>query len=214
MPRTGTLAPTALLALACAAGLAACDTAPRSDSDREALGARTNSTLRTMTSTDPSLSNLLDKSVAYAIFPDIGKAGFIAGGAYGRGEVFQNGRFIGWADITQGSVGLQAGAQSYDELIIFLDQRQLDAFTSNQFTLSANMSAVALREGAAGAADHSKGVIVFVQPRGGLMAELSVGGQRFTFQPASDNNNSRGYNNTPGRTFNENPDRRYRRSDY
>ena len=51
------------------------------------------------------------KSVGYAVFPEVGKAGFIAGASYGNGEVFEGGRKIGYADITQGSFGLQAGAR-------------------------------------------------------------------------------------------------------
>ena len=42
---------------------------------------------------------------------------------------------------------------------------------------------MAIKAGAASAADYSKGVIVFTQVKGGLMAEASVGGQRFTYSP-------------------------------
>lgn len=179
--------------------IAGCSTAPKSDQDRQALSSETRGTLDSMEAIDPTLRQLRSQSVGYAVFPNIGKAGFIGGGAYGRGEVFERGRMVGYADITQGTVGLQAGAQSYDELIVFLTQDQLDRFKRNQFAFSGNLSAVALSAGAAGAADHSKGVVVFIRSRGGLMAEASVGGQQFTFQPVGSdgqpyNNNSSGYN--------------------
>lgn len=165
-----------------AVGLAGCDTAPKNESGREALTAEAGGAFRSFKASDPSLGALLDKSVGYAIFPSVGKAGFIAGAAYGRGEVYERGSMIGWADISQGTIGLQIGAQSYDELVIFLTQENLDKFKKNQFAFSANLSAVAIKPGVAGAADTSKGVVVFVQPKGGVMAEASVGGQRFTFQ--------------------------------
>jgi hypothetical protein len=43
------------------------------------------------------------------------------------------------------------------------------------------------KAGAAGSTDQSKGVVVFVRPRGGAMAEASVGGQRLTVSPLSTN---------------------------
>jgi lipid-binding SYLF domain-containing protein len=187
----------AVLALAMGVfGLATtgCSTAPKSDSARAALNTESRATVSAFMDRDRSLRTLMDQSVGYAVFPSVGKAGFIGGGAYGRGEVFERGMFAGYADITQGSVGLQIGAQSYDELIVFLTQDQLDKFRRNQFAFSANASAVALAEGAAAAADHSQGVIVVVRPQGGLMAEASIGGQEFTFQPAgSAESNERGY---------------------
>ncbi len=96
--------------------------------------------------------------------------------------MYEHGAFAGWADVTQGTVGLQIGAQSYDELIIFMTQSELDRFKRNEFAFSANLSAVAIKPGVAGAADTSKGVVVFVHPNGGVMAEASVGGQRFTYK--------------------------------
>ena len=32
-----------------------------------------------------------DKSYAYAVFPTIGKAGYVVGGAYGRGRLYSHG---------------------------------------------------------------------------------------------------------------------------
>jgi lipid-binding SYLF domain-containing protein len=179
--------------LTIAALLSACSTAPRSDSARASLTAESRGAIAGFTARDSTLRDLLNKSVGYAVFPAVGKAGLIGGGAYGRGEVYERGNFIGWADLSQGSIGLQIGAQSYDELILFLTQDQLNRFTNNQFAFSANVSAVALAEGAAAAADHSKGVVVFVRPQGGLMAEASVGGQQFTFRQASNDERMNNY---------------------
>ena len=48
-------------------------------------------------------------------------------------------------------------------------------------TFAANASAVAIKTGAAAAAKYEDGVAVFTMPRRGLMAEASIGGQKFTF---------------------------------
>lgn len=168
-------------ALAC--GVASCSTAPKSEGERAVLASDASAAIARFKSTDPTLQKLLDASVGWAVFPDVNKAGLGIGGAYGRGEVFEKGRKIGYCDITAGSIGLQIGAQSFSELIVFLQQEDLSAFKQGNFEFAANASAVALASGAAAAADYSKGVIVFTETRGGLMAEASIGGQKFTFQP-------------------------------
>jgi lipid-binding SYLF domain-containing protein len=132
---------------------------------------------------DPSLQDLLNRSVGYAVFPEVGKAGFIAGGSYGQGEVFAGGTKIGYADITQATFGLQAGAQTFGELVVFMRPEDLQTFKDNKFSLTGNVSAVAIKPGAARSGDASQGVLVFVRTTGGLMAEASVGGQRFRFEP-------------------------------
>ena len=175
-----------LMAAALIAGtmiLLGCSPTPKKTSDQATLASESSAALDGFKNTDPSLAPLLDKAVGYAVFPDIGKAGFIAGGSYGKGEVFEGGRKIGRADITQATFGLQAGAQTFDELILFMRPEDLQDFKAKEYALAGNVSAVAIKSGAAGTADTSKGVIVFVRTKGGLMAEASVGGQRFRFQP-------------------------------
>lgn len=172
------------LAAASGLGLSACDTAPKTADDKSALNSEVQGALGAFRSTDTTLDALLGKSAGYAVFPSVGKAGFIAGGAYGRGEVFSGrGVRLGWADMTQGTVGLQIGAQSYDMVIVFMTQEQLNKFMANQFTFTANVSAVAIKPGAAAASDISKGVVVFTRTSGGVMAEAALGGQNFTFKP-------------------------------
>ncbi len=177
----------ALSLLAAAAGgvsLTGCSTAPTSETGRETLSIESRATLERFRATDPSLGPVLDRAEGWAVFPSIGRGGFIAGGAFGRGEVFERGgQMIGFCNVTQGTVGLQAGGQSFSQIIVFLTPQAFADFKNNAFVLSANISAVALSAGAAGAGDYTGGVLVLVEPQGGLMAELSIGGQRFTFEP-------------------------------
>ncbi len=174
------------MAVMAAGLLAGCSStaAPRSDSEAAVLSANTSAAIDTFTAKDSTLQELLNKSVGYAVFPEIGKAGFVVGGSYGKGEVYQNGRRIGYADVTQATFGLQAGAQSYSELLIFMKQSDMDNFTSGkEYTMSADVSAVALTAGAGKTADPTKGIIAFVDTKGGLMAEAAIGGQRLRFHP-------------------------------
>jgi len=91
-------------------------------------------------------------SYGYAVFPTIGKAGFVVGGAYGEGRVYQQGKYVGDTSMTQLSVGLQLGGQGYSEMVFFQDKRAFDEFTSGNFSFGGNVSAVAITAGASASA--------------------------------------------------------------
>lgn len=175
----------ALFAVAALIMLAGCESTPESSAERDALHDEVQAALTRMKQVDPTLQDRLDRAYGYAIFPSVGKGGLIVGGAYGRGEVYEQGRLIGYTDLQQGSVGLQAGGQEFSELILFESQQALDSFKGGNFTLGANASAVALKSGAAASADFKDGVLVITHPKGGLMFEASVSGQKFDYRPVS-----------------------------
>ncbi|HEV2292396.1 MAG TPA: lipid-binding SYLF domain-containing protein [Tepidisphaeraceae bacterium] len=164
--------------------LMGCRTSPKTAEGKEDLRQAAERAMDRMTAADPGLQNVVDKAHAHAIFPKVGKGGLIAGGAYGRGIVYEQGRMIGYADLTQATIGLQAGGQTYSELIVFQNNDALDRFRTNQLEFSANASAIAIRTGVAAAPKYENGVAVYVMPRAGLMAEASIGGQKFTFVSA------------------------------
>lgn len=175
-------------ALAVAAlAAAACSTAPKSESDRTALHSDAHAFLTRARETDPSLDRFFNNCTGYAVFPSIGKGGFLVGGAYGRGQLFdRNGRLLGYCDVSQGSIGAQIGGQSFGELIFFETQDKLSSFKGGEFAVSAQASAVALSAGAGAAANYDKGVAIFVLQPKGLMVEASLGGQQFNYQAATE----------------------------
>jgi lipid-binding SYLF domain-containing protein len=171
-----------MLAAMCVAAFAVgCSTTPKSDQGKEDLQGGAQRAVDRMTAADPDLRSRIDSAYGYGVFPKIGKGGVIVGGAYGRGIVYEQARMIGYADMTQASVGAQLGGQTYSELILFENADALNRFRQNRLELSANLSAVIVKSGAAKSARYENGVAVFVQPRAGAMAEASVGGQKFTF---------------------------------
>jgi lipid-binding SYLF domain-containing protein len=147
------------------------------------LGAQARQTVANFVSTDPTLQSLLDNSSGYAVFPDVGKGGFIIGGARGKGVLFQKGVITGRTTMTQASIGAQAGGQSFAQIIVFQNSEAVSNFKDGKFELSADVSAVAISQGAAKAAKFTRGVAVFTQPKSGLMVQASVGGQKFSFEP-------------------------------
>jgi len=134
--------------------------------------------------TDTEMEKLFKESAGYVVFPVVGKGAAGIGAAYGEGKVFEKGKPIGTATLTQVTIGLQLGGQKYAEVIFFETKEALAEFKAGQFAISAQVSAVAAAEGAAANAKYQLGVMVFTLARGGLMYEASVGGQKFKFTPA------------------------------
>ena len=132
---------------------------------------------------DSSMKVFFEKAYGYIVFPGIGKGGFIIGGGHGDGWVYEKGRHIGRASMTQLTVGAQIGGQSYSEIIFFEDKKTLDDFRKGNWELSAQASAIMVKEGASKDSSYDHGVAVFTMPKKGAMAEASVGGQKFKYTP-------------------------------
>jgi lipid-binding SYLF domain-containing protein len=132
---------------------------------------------------DPGIEAWFENAAGYAVFPNVGKGGFVIGAAYGKGLVLVDEKIDGYTSMTQGSIGLQAGGQKYAQFIFFRDDVALGDFKRGNFELGAQASAVLVTAGASADAAYDKGVAIFTQPAGGLMFEGSVGGQRFKYEP-------------------------------
>jgi lipid-binding SYLF domain-containing protein len=87
------------------------------------------------------------------------------------------------ADLKKLNIGFQAGGQAIIEVIFFEKPVDLERFKENNFEFAAETSAVALKSGIAFNAKYKDGVAVFALPKAGLMADASVGGQRFEYRP-------------------------------
>ncbi|HYQ47440.1 MAG TPA: lipid-binding SYLF domain-containing protein [Thermodesulfovibrionales bacterium] len=151
--------------------------------DREKEEAAVNDTINRLLTIDPTLKVYFDKAYAYAVFPTVGKGAFIAGVGYGRGWFFEEGKPIGKASITQLSAGAQIGGEAYSEIIFFRDKDRSEDFKGGRYEAGAQATALAVTEGVGKAGTYSNGVAVFIMPKAGLMADLSISGQRFGFEP-------------------------------
>jgi lipid-binding SYLF domain-containing protein len=152
----------------------------------------------------PEVQPFFKNCYAYAIFPSVGKAAVVVGGAYGEGKVLRQGAVTGSAKLVQASFGLQLGGKAFSEIVFLQDKRAYDTFTSGQFAFDAKMAATAVtagveakagttgktagatagpKTGAQAKTEYRNGMAAFVHQKGGLMAELAIGGQKFSFQP-------------------------------
>ena len=132
---------------------------------------------------DPSIDAFFKEAYGYAVFPEITKGGIGIGGAQGDGTVFDQGSSVGSSEMSQVTVGLQLGGQTYREAIFFKDKAALDNFKQGNFEVAAGVSAVAVKKGASKTADYNHGVAIFTMAEGGLMFEASIGGQKFSYEP-------------------------------
>ena len=131
--------------------------------------------------TDPTMASLFDSSYGYVIFPKIGKGGLIIGGSGGDGILYEKGTPVGSVKTGQVTVGAQIGGQTYREVIFFENKDALDRMKQSKTEFSGQISAVALKSGVSQNAKYADGVAVFTQNLGGLMAEATVGGQKFKY---------------------------------
>jgi lipid-binding SYLF domain-containing protein len=163
--------------------MAACSTSPRSESGKTEQDADVARAMDTFRKGDAGVNKIINESYGYAIFPSVGKGAVGVGGAYGKGQVFEQGTRVGYCDLTQASIGLALGGQAYSELICFENKAALDKFKTGNFTFAAQATAVALKSGAGANAKYADGVVVFTAGEAGLMYEAAIGGQKFSYRP-------------------------------
>ena len=167
------------------AALMGCSTAPKTPEEKSTLQSDAEAALAKAKASDPSLVPVLDKSAGYAVFPTVGKGAVGVGGAYGKGILYENGTMVGYCDLSQATVGLALGGQTYTEIIAFENAEALNRFKSGQFAFDAQATAVALKSGAGANAKFSNGSAVFTLGEAGLMYEASIGGQKFDYHAKS-----------------------------
>jgi lipid-binding SYLF domain-containing protein len=161
--------------------LTACTTAPQSAEDRKVLDQDVVGTIQEFQAQDQGLKSFFDSAAGYAVFPDVGRGAAGVGGAYGHGEVYEKGARVGYCDLSQATIGLQLGGQTFREVIFFESRDALERFKTGQMAFTAEATAVALKSGAAANAKYADGVVVFTTTDAGLMFEAALGGQMFNY---------------------------------
>lgn len=90
---------------------------------------------------------VLNGAKCIAVIPGMAKGGFIVGGEHGRGVVTCR-TSQGWSapafiSLGGGNFGFQAGAQSVDLVILFMNDKGVQGLLSSKFELSGEASATA-----------------------------------------------------------------------
>lgn len=173
-------------ALALAAGCSTTtDTSSGSSvTKRNSINAESDAALSKLYTQAPESRELVSKARGVLVFPAVISAGFVIGGSYGQGELRVNGRPTAYYSTAAGSVGLLAGADSKAVYILFMTEEALQRFqASNGWTAGADAGVSIVTVGASGRIDSQTiraPVLGFVLTNGGLMANLSIDGTKFT----------------------------------
>jgi SH3 domain-containing YSC84-like protein 1 len=92
--------------------------------------------------------NVLSKAQAIAIIPNVLKAGFVVGGSHGRGILVLRNANGSWnnpvfLNLSSGSLGFQAGAQSSDVILVFRTQDSVETVLTKDVTIGGSISVAA-----------------------------------------------------------------------
>jgi lipid-binding SYLF domain-containing protein len=148
------------------------------------LNASSKQALDKLVATVPAAGALKSRALAILVFPSITKAGFMIGGQYGDGVLWQGGKPVAYYNTSGASYGLQAGAQTYGYAMFFLNKRGLDALNSAEgFEVGVGPSVVVMDQGMAKSTTtktYTEDVYAFIFSQKGLMAGLGIQGNKIT----------------------------------
>jgi lipid-binding SYLF domain-containing protein len=132
----------------------------------------------------PAAKELGAKATAVLVFPKVTKAGLGIGGQRGEGALLKGGKATAFYSTGGGSMGLQAGVQTYGYAMFFMNDnalKQLDA--ANGFEIGVGPSVVLLDEGKAKqmtTTTMKDDVYAFVFGQKGLMAGIGIQGNKIS----------------------------------
>jgi lipid-binding SYLF domain-containing protein len=132
----------------------------------------------------PAAKALGDRAKAILIFPNIVKAGFIVGGAYGEGVLRKGGKDVGYYSSVAASYGLQAGAQSFGYALFLMTDSAVKYLNKSEgWEIGVGPSIVIVDEGLAknlSSTTLQKDVYGFIFDQKGLMAGIGIQGTKVT----------------------------------
>lgn len=131
---------------------------------------------------NPKLQGYFDDAKAYAILPNVGKGAILIGAASGNGAVYERGVLVGMVNMKQLDIGAQIGGKAFSEVVFLKTDKAVQQFMDDDMKFGSHISAIAANKSAPTFdITYTDGIAVFTLPKEGLMAEISVGGQRFDF---------------------------------
>jgi lipid-binding SYLF domain-containing protein len=172
--------PMLLMAVSCSTQQQASGTAPGTDPDLEA---KARQSLQQLANTAPRTQQLQKMAKAVLVFPEILKAGFIAGAEGGKGVMFgPDGTVMGYYTVRAVSYGLQAGGQTFSQAMFLMTDSALSYLNSSDgLSVGMGPSVVVVDEGMGKSMTSTtlqSDVYAFIFGQEGLMAGLGVQGQR------------------------------------
>jgi lipid-binding SYLF domain-containing protein len=140
--------------------------------------------LRQLFRINPVAADIAKQARAVLVFPNIVKAGLIFGGAYGEGELKQQGKVVNYYNSLSGSWGLQAGAQSYGYAVFLMNGKAEKYLNESKgWEIGVGPTVVLVNEGVAKNLSSSTlkdDAYAFIFDQQGLMAGVSIEGTKIS----------------------------------
>ena len=153
-------------------------------STAQELNRDANEALQNLYRTNPTAKEISRHAKAILVFPSIVKAGFVFGGAYGEGVLFDHGRGDDYYNSFTGSWGLQAGAQSYGYVVFLMTPKAIDYIhKSDGWEIGVGPTVVIVDAGAAKNLSTSTlkdDAYAFIFDQKGLMAGIALEGTKIS----------------------------------
>ncbi|MQQ07183.1 twin-arginine translocation pathway signal [Epibacterium sp. SM1979] len=148
------------------------------------IDARVDATLDQMFSLYPNTRDLANKATGLLVMPLVTEAGFVFGGAFGRGALRINDVTVDYYSTVKGNAGLQIGAQQYAHVLFFMTQDALSNFRrSSGWAAGADLEYVIQNEGNALAADTNtltSPILAAIFGQAGLRIGATLEGTKYT----------------------------------
>lgn len=184
MTRTRQILLAAGLAIASTVSIPSANPASASPSGVGQLNRDSDQALQRLYETHPSVATLSRNAKAILVFPNVVKAGFVFGGAYGEGELKQGSRIDGYYNSVTGSWGFQAGIQSYGYVVFLMTNRAVNYLhRTHGWEIGVGPTVVIVDEGVAKNLSTSTlkdDAYAFIFDQKGLMAGVSIEGTKIS----------------------------------
>ena len=140
--------------------------------------------LQTLYKTEPLAEKFSHTAKAILVFPNIVKAGLVFGGSYGEGELLEGSNVVDYYNSVTGSVGLQAGAQSYGYAVFLMTDNAVKYLKESKgWEIGVGPTVVVVDEGVAKNLSTSSlkdDAYAFIFSQQGLMAGVSIEGTKIS----------------------------------
>lgn len=153
------------------------------DSARE-IDAKVDTALDRFRQEVPSADRVMASAHAVLVIPKVIKGGLLIGGEYGEGSLRMGGRTVEYYNVASASIGLTAGGQMKDIIVLFLSESALEKFRkSSGWEAGVDGNIAVIQTGAGASVDVTKikePIVAFVVGVQGLMVDASLKGSKFS----------------------------------
>ena len=131
----------------------------------------------------PQFQSLADRSAGVLIIPEIVKGGLIVGAAYGEGALLVGDAVVDYISVAAGSLGFQAGVQTFGQALFFVSPEALAAFRrADGWQLGVDAEATVLEDGVAASVTTNtvnQPIYELVYGQRGLLLGASLEGAKY-----------------------------------